>query len=313
MTIPTLTTSRLALRPFTEADAEPLHRILNEDGILRYFPRPDPPDMARVQRIIAAQLQHWEEHGLGWWAVELRSTGELRATGELLGWSGLQYLSETKEVEVGYLLSGRHWGKGLATEGALAALHFGVETLRLGSIIGIAHPENIASQRVLEKAGLTFINEADYFGMHVRRYVTTADRHGDYHISTDPARLDVDFIHDFLTNTSYWAQGRPLAVTQRALANSLCFGVYRDTEQAGLARVVTDYATFAWLCDVFIAEAHRGRGLSKWLIERVVTHPDLRGLRQLLLVTRDAHELYRRYGGFNGLPAPEKWMIRRKQ
>ncbi len=111
MVIPTLTTSRLILRPFIEADAEPLHRILNEDGILRYFPRPDPPDMARVQRIIAGQLRHWEEHGLGWWAVELhstselRSTGELRATGELLGWSGLQYLPETKEVEVGYLLS----------------------------------------------------------------------------------------------------------------------------------------------------------------------------------------------------------------
>ena len=76
MNIPTLTTPRLTLRPFTEADAEPLHRILNEDGILRYFPRPEPPDLARVQRLIAGQLQHWEEHGLGWWAVELRSTGD---------------------------------------------------------------------------------------------------------------------------------------------------------------------------------------------------------------------------------------------
>ena len=132
MNIPTLTTPRLTLRPFTEADAEPLHRILNEDGILRYFPRPDPPDLARVQRLVAGQLRHWEEHGLGWWAVELRSTGELRATGELLGWNGLQYLPDTEEVEVGYLLSRRHWGQGLATEGAQAALRFGVETLRLG-------------------------------------------------------------------------------------------------------------------------------------------------------------------------------------
>ena len=313
MNIPTLTTPRLTLRPFTEADAEPLHRILNEDGILRYFPRPEPPDLARVQRLIAGQLRHWEEHGLGWWAVELRSTGELRATGELLGWNGLQYLPDTEEVEVGYLLSRRHWGQGLATEGAQAALRFGVETLRLGSIIGIVHPENIASQRVLAKAGLTFINEADYFGMHVRRYVTTADRHGAYTISTDPGKLDAGFIQDFLANASYWAQNRSLAVTEKALANSLCFGVYSDTEQVGLARVVTDYATFAWVCDVFIAEAHRGRGLGKWLIERVVTHPDLRGLKQILLATRDAHELYRRYGGFDGLPAPEKWMIRRKK
>jgi RimJ/RimL family protein N-acetyltransferase/GNAT superfamily N-acetyltransferase len=307
MNIPTLTTSRLTLRPFTEADAEPLHRILNEDGILRYFPRPDPPDLTRVQRLIAGQLRYWEEHGLGWWAVELRDTGEL------LGWNGLQYLPDTEEVEVGYLLSRRHWGQGLATEGAQASLRFGLETLRLGSIVGIVHPENIASQRVLAKAGLTFINEADYFGMHVCRYVTTTDQLSAYTISTDPSKLDAGFIQNFLANSSYWAQNRSLAVTQKALANSLCFGVYRDTEQVGLARVVTDYATFAWVCDVFVAEAHRGRGLGKWLIERVVTHPDLQGLKRILLATRDAHELYRRYGGFDGLPAPEKWMmIRRK-
>ena len=132
----------------------------------------------------------------------------------MLGWNGLQYLPDTEEVEVGYLLSRRHWGQGLATEGAQAALRFGVETLRLGSIVGIVHPENIASQRVLAKAGLTFINEADYFGMHVCRYVTTAGRHGAYTISTDPDRLDVGFIQDFLANSSYWAQNRSLAVTR---------------------------------------------------------------------------------------------------
>lgn len=307
MIIPVFTTPRLTLRPFTPADAELLHRILNEEGILRYFPRPSPPDLARVRSLIDGQLRHWEEHWLGWWAVELRSNGEL------IGWSGLQYLPETEEVEVGYLLSRAYWGQGLATEGALAALRYGVETLKLGSIIGIAHPENIASQRVLEKAGQIFVNEADYFEMHVHRYVMTTDRHGVYRISTDPDKLDVGFIQDFLANSSYWAQGRPLEVTRKALANSLCFGVYRETEQVGLARVVTDTATFAWVCDVFIAEAHRGHGLAKWLIERVVTHPDLRGLRQVLLATRDAHELYRRYGGFAALPAPEKWMIRRKE
>jgi GNAT superfamily N-acetyltransferase len=140
--------------------------------------------------------------------------------------------------------------------------------------------------------------------------VFTAE-HGAYVISTDPARLDVGFIHDFLASSSYWAQGRPLDIVQKALENSLCFGVYQGTEQVGLARVVTDYATFAWLCDVFIAEAHRGHGLGKWLIECVVTHPDLQRLKQILLATRDAHGLYRRYGGFDGLPAPEKWMIRR--
>lgn len=307
MGIPTLTTQRLTLRPFTEADAEALHRILAQDQILCYYPRPDAPDLARVQRLIAGQLRHWEEHGLGWWAVELR------ATGELLGWNGLQFLPETEEVEVGYLLSRTHWGQGLTTEGARAALRYGFETLRLGSIIGIVHPENIASQRVLEKAGLMFISEADYFGMHVCRYVVTTDRCGDYTISTNPGKLDVEFVHDFLDHRSYWAQGRPVATVEKSLTNSLCFGMYAGASQVGLARVVTDYATFAWVCDVFIAEAHRGRGLGKWLIECVVTHPDLRGLKQILLATRDAHELYRRYGGFDSLPAPEKWLTRRNK
>ncbi len=307
MDIPTLTTPRLTLRPFTAADVAPLHRILGQDQILHYFPQPDPPDPARVERLVARQLQHWAEHGLGWWAVELR------ATGELLGWNGLQYLPDTDEVEVGYLLNRPFWGQGLATEGAQAALRFGFETLALNRIVGIVHPENVASQRVLEKAGLARISEADYFGMHVYRYVAVSHRRGDYVISTDPAKLDLEFIHGFLDRSSYWAQGRPLAVVQKSLAHSLCFGVYAGAEQVGLARVVTDFATFAWVCDVFITEPHRGRGLSKWLIECVVTHPDLQGLKQMLLATRDAHGLYRRYGGFDSLLAPEKWMIRRNK
>lgn len=305
MKIPTLTTARLILRPFAAEDAGPLQRILAQDQILRYFPRPDPPDRARVERLIDGQLQHWEEHGLGWWAVELAGSGEL------LGWCGLQHLPETSEVEVGYLLGRPHWGQGLATEAARASLRWGFETHGLRSITGIVHPENAASRRVLEKAGLAFVNEAEYFGMAVCRYVIAADRWGDYEISTDPAKLDLEFIHCFLERHSYWAQGRPLDVVRRSLDNSLCFGVYAGAEQVGLARVVTDYATFAWVCDVFIVEAHRGHGLSKWLIESVVTHPALQGFRQMILATRDAHELYRRYGGFASLPAPEKWMIRR--
>ncbi len=140
-----------------------------------------------------------------------------------------------------------------------------------------------------------------------------------YLISTDPARLQIEVIHQFLAERSYWAQGRPLEVVRRAIEHSLCFGVYAVTTQpdgsesaaqVGFARVVTDYATFAWLCDVFILETHRGQGLSKWLVETVVTHPCLAGLRRILLATRDAHELYRKYGGFELLSNPERWMIR---
>lgn len=135
-------------------------------------------------------------------------------------------------------------------------------------------------------------------------------RRGEYLISTDRARLDVDLISTFLSERAYWAPGRPRAVVERSLANSLCFGVYAGAAQAGLARVVTDYATFAWVCDVFILEAHRGQGLSKWLIETVVAHPELQGLRRMLLATRDAHGLYQRHGGFAPLHAPERWLER---
>jgi GNAT superfamily N-acetyltransferase len=134
---------------------------------------------------------------------------------------------------------------------------------------------------------------------------------GEYTISTDPNRLDLDAIDGYLSGESYWAQGRPRDVMQRALEHSLCFGVYTGDQQVGLARVVTDYATFAWLCDVFILEAHRGKGLGKWLIESVAAHPQLQGLL-FCLATRDAHGLYQRYGGFEPMQGLERWMVRPK-
>jgi GNAT superfamily N-acetyltransferase len=132
-------------------------------------------------------------------------------------------------------------------------------------------------------------------------------RRGDFLVSTDPALLDVNLIHDFLANRSYWATGRPLHVVRRAIENSLCFGLYERKQQVGFARVVTDRATFAWLCDVFVIEAYRGRGLSKWLIECVLSHPALQGLRRFLLGTRDAHGLYSRFG-FTPLADPTRFM-----
>jgi GNAT superfamily N-acetyltransferase len=136
-------------------------------------------------------------------------------------------------------------------------------------------------------------------------------RQGDYIISTDRSRLDIAQIHEYLSQHAYWALGRPQEVTERAIENSLCFGVYAGEEQVGFARVVTDYATFGWLCDVFILGAWRGRGLAKWLVETIVAHPALTGLKQILLATRDAHELYRNYGGFRAMEQPERWMVRR--
>lgn len=128
-------------------------------------------------------------------------------------------------------------------------------------------------------------------------------------ISTDPQRLDMDVIHRFLSERSYWAEGRPLEVTQRALANSLCFGVYSDGQQIAFARVVTDYATFAWLADVFVLEAYRGRGVGKALLMAVLDHPDLRDMRRMLLATRDAHTLYAQFD-FAPMDNPDRFMVR---
>ena len=132
---------------------------------------------------------------------------------------------------------------------------------------------------------------------------------GDYLISTDRSRLDVELIHDFLSRTSYWASGRTLDVVQRSIENSLAFGIYMENHQVGFARVVTDYATFAWVADVFVLTEHRGRGLSKWLMEVMLSHARLQGFRRWVLATKDAHELYARFG-FIPMHRPERWMER---
>jgi RimJ/RimL family protein N-acetyltransferase len=165
MDIPCVTTERLVLRAFSEQDVDPLFDILQQPEILRYFPRTGRPPRETAARVVARQLAHWEEHGYGWWAVELHD-----APG-LLGWAGLTYLPETAETEVAYLLRQEVWRRGLATEAAKASLRFGFEGFAFPFIIGITHPENIASQRVLEKSGLHFVEKAVYFGMDCFRYV----------------------------------------------------------------------------------------------------------------------------------------------
>jgi len=127
-----------------------------------------------------------------------------------------------------------------------------------------------------------------------------------YEITCDTTRFDVEAIHRFLTQ-SYWCPGIPRAVIERAIANSLCFGLLLEGKQIGFARVITDKATFAYLADVYVLPDHRGRGLSLRLMERIIRHPDLQGLRRMLLATRDAHSLYEKFG-FTALAAPERIM-----
>jgi GNAT superfamily N-acetyltransferase len=128
----------------------------------------------------------------------------------------------------------------------------------------------------------------------------------DYEVTSDLARLDVRAIHAFLA-TAYWSPGVPLDVVRRAVDNSVCFGVLCDGQQVAFARVVTDRATFGYVADVYVLEAHRGRGLSHRMLEAIKAHPDLQGLRRMLLATRDAHGLYQQYG-FRPLAAPDRMM-----
>lgn len=126
-------------------------------------------------------------------------------------------------------------------------------------------------------------------------------------ISTDKTRLNIEYIHEYLSNRSYWAENIPIHVVQKSIEGSICFGIFIEKKQIGFARVITDMASFGYLADVFVDENYRGLGLSKWLMEVILSYPDLQGLRRFLLATRDAHGLYEQFG-FSVLSFPEKWM-----
>lgn len=130
---------------------------------------------------------------------------------------------------------------------------------------------------------------------------------GEFTISTDKSKLSVPYIHEFLSQQSYWAAGIPLETVKQSIEGSLCFGLYHNQQQIGFARVVTDQATFGYLADVFVDTAYRGRGLSKWLMQVILAYPGLQGLRRMMLATRDAHALYRQFG-FTGIEHPERLM-----
>jgi len=145
----------------------------------------------------------------------------------------------------------------------------------------------------------------------MEEHTTAAHTYAGYRISTDKALLDVEMIHGYLSGESYWAGGRSMETIRRSIENSVCFGVYDAAgRQAGFARVITDFATFGWLCDVFVLDPHRGKDLGKWLVQTIVSTAHLQGLPRIMLGTRDAHELYTRYGGFAPLADPGKWMER---
>ena len=164
MTIPVLTTARLKLRPFTKRDAFSLYKILQQPDILEFFPQTAAPTMKKVEKIIASQLNQYEQHHYGTWAVEI-----IHDPG-LIGWCGLNYLPETGEEEVAYLISQDFQGNGYATECACASLDYGFQKIGMERIICLTHPQNHASRRVAEKIGMTFLDRRVYWGLELLRY-----------------------------------------------------------------------------------------------------------------------------------------------
>ena len=161
---PSIRTIHLTLQPLQMEDANVLHRIYQSEGVLRYFPNPIPPPLDRVQRFVATQQAHWEKYGYGNWGI--LPAGEL----EIIGWAGLQYLPELDQTEVGFLLDRPFWGKGYATEAALASIQFGFEHFNLARIIALVHPDNIASRRVIEKCRMVLKGAIPLWGIELLRY-----------------------------------------------------------------------------------------------------------------------------------------------
>jgi RimJ/RimL family protein N-acetyltransferase len=164
--IPIIKTTSLALCPLDPEDSSTLHQIYQSEGVLQYFPNPVPPPLEKVQRFVDGQTAHWQMYGYGNWGIKVGGGNEI------VGWAGLQYVPELDETEVGFLLGRPYWGKGYATEAASASLRFGFVQNHLDHIIALVHPENIASQRVIEKCGLKYTEMITLWGIDLLCYRT---------------------------------------------------------------------------------------------------------------------------------------------
>ena len=162
--IPTIKTRRLTLRSLQPEDAVILHCIYQTEGVLRYFPNPNPPAFEKVESFIVQQQRHWETYGYGNWGITPADQYKI------IGWAGLQFLPELNQTEVGYLIDKPFWGKGYATEAARASLQFGFDHFVFSQLIALVHPENIASQHVLEKCGMTYMETIPLWGIDLMQY-----------------------------------------------------------------------------------------------------------------------------------------------
>lgn len=313
-----LLTSNLRLSPITSSDLPGLQAIWSDPLVTRYLPGGEPYSSEIVQGEIQNILAHWQNQYLGIFAIRWHDQNDL------LGYCGIQKLHSGpagvspealqrwgSEYEILYGLSQNAWGRGIASEAAYACLRYAFEVLGLDRVVAGIHPDNLASGSILtHKLGMTaapeysFYGECPHFVIHCQDH--SPEKMPLFNLSTDPARLDLDAIAAFL-GQAYWAHTRSRDTIKRSLQGSLNFGIYDRCKQTGFGRVISDCATLAWLCDVFIDETYRGLGLGKWLVSATLAHPDLQGMRRWLLATRDAHGLYQQFG-YQTLQSPERWM-----
>lgn len=171
MIIPIYSFKLFQMRPFTSADAPTLHAILNDPEVIRYMPWKAVPTAEKVQKMVDVHIHLWDDFGYGWWGLELLPEKQF------IGWCGLEYLPETDEVEVGYLLGKASWGKGIASQAAGKSLEFAFTKAKLNRIVGLVHPENTGSIKVLQKIGMTLMDELDLWGMHLLRFQIQKPEH----------------------------------------------------------------------------------------------------------------------------------------
>jgi len=235
---------------------------------------------------------------------------------------------ESGVCDLGYLISEKYHNRGIATRAVAMVLEKAFEQGKLRKIKAITAVSNGASYRVLQKNGFSSEGllkqelliagrpqDAYLWGLTSDEFRTGGRsdiwRKSEFFISTDKKQLQLSRIHRFLSQEAYWCLGIPSSVVARSIENSICFGLYHQDEntihQIGYARLVTDHSTFAWLCDVYIERAYRQQGLSKWLIECIMSSRYVQGLRRICLATKDAHGLYQNYG-FKVTDTPANWM-----
>lgn len=308
--LPTFQTQRLILRGVTKLDIPSYEKYFVDYEIIQHLavhvPWPYPKN--GVEWFLENSIFPTQGKTTWMWGIFEKENPK-----ELIG--AVHFWRDGKPEHRGFWLGKKFWGRGYMTEAVAPIMdyafdHLGFEKLVFANAVG-----NSRSGRVKEKtiAKLIDIQPAKFvnpkYSEHEIWELKKEDWDFDknyYLISSDKKLLNIGQVHEQLFE-AYWSKGIPQSVLVRAIENSLCFGVYKNNIQVGFARVVTDSATFAWLCDVIIDEKHRGHGLSKELMHNILNHPQLIGLRRICLATKDAHELYKQFS-FKVTEIPQNWM-----